>query len=1106
MKKFFSAILLMTMMVFSVGTFVSCNDLVNEIEGVKGQATELEAAVDALEAEIATLETALQNAKAEAADAAAKAKAAADEAQKTGDAAAQAAKDAAAVAAAAQASADALEAQLAEAQKTLQAALDGKADKADVEAAVKEIEALKAALDGKADKTDVEALKKQIEVIEAALKNYDTLLNDLKLKDAELAEAISYNLEAITNLKGQLDAQDMRVEDLETAVADLKKLVEELNANLTAYGDVIPGLVQMIQSVVYVPETADGNMVATGYALGDKKSDLFVKATYEVTPAKYAAELTNANVKFTTVPVTKAEPAEVVAAEIVEAKDGRVTVYARVSKNNKKTYEALTTDGAAALSLVITDEETETIDSTDVTYGTNVKSAYTTVLPVDTDGYVAVQDLVKVYNNVTGKWVANTAYADDAFSQIEVPYTDFAAKTPLSVYELRVDMEGQKMTIAEAAEFVGYAITAKVTTTDPTFVTGSDAVIKVTKADYASTFQLQLPQNVQNLTAYIGKAAAITVNNVKVNDTVCPYAVGVKGKVVIAYADASDVTFESYDAGAWSYTYYVGGQHVYAKSGLVKELDVTANVNINNLAHGSIALVDGAVVSNVPMVAKYTVDGQERTANGSFSYRVLNSKSVMITAINLPIVDQALTYKANFTLADNSNMLNYTASFTATVGARPADKEITLGDLSYTGNIRGGVTKAVAPMSSVLSVDGAYYTDILSMQNPYPTVNAGIGTLVHDANATAQLANVAFAGTPVAETSRINVAAVTAYGTKYTVKTTVPFYGINYTFVGSLTVNKPNYAIKNSALLINPSTGIGDILGDVKYPSKSGNTVTPGSAFVLNQIDLRDYVVITNDGANATEALLNSGEFKLKYELISKYDHDNDANTDMVVYPGVTFDGGNTTATLASALNATNVVAWNNATSKFTTAKFRVTLVADNGAKVKVDNVDVADNFGSTEFTLQIPDLVAMTTTSKVPVEEFVPGSTGVKINVIENLKVTDFNGKSLIGAKAKDLASLWDLTAGGAEYKLYNQNVVVLNVPAAGVVPTAVVESTGDTLYYGTDFTVDANGDVNLLLTDLNIQSSVVVNVPLMLTHVYQDASDATNMVVAKVKFTPVK
>ena len=174
------------------------------------------------------------------------------------------------------------------------------------------------------------------------------------------------------------------------------------------------------------------------------------------------------------------------------------------------------------------------------------------------------------------------------------------------------------------------------------------------------------------------------------------------------------------------------------------------------------------------------------------------------------------------------------------------------------------------------------------------------------------------------------------------------------------------------------------------------------------------------------------------------------------------------------------------------------------GATVKENNVDVADNFGSTEFTLQIPDLVAMSTTSKVPVEEFVPGSTGVKINVIENLKVTDFNGKSLIGAKAKDLGTLWDLTAGGAEYKLYNQNVVVLEEP--GIAPTAVVESTGDTLYYDTDFTVDTNGDVNLLLTDLNIQSSVVVSVPLKLTHVYEDASDATNMVVAKVKFTPVK
>ena len=266
------------MMVFSVGTFVSCNDLVNEIEGVKGQATELEAAVDALEAEIATLETALQNAKAEAADAAAKAKAAADEAKKTGDEALKAAQDAAAAAAAAQASADAIEETLAAAKTALQDAIDGKADKADVEAAVKEIEALKAVLEGKADKTDVDALKAELDLLKKTLEGYKDLLAQLEILTPTLDERINYNLEAVTNAQGTADANAEEI-------AALKDQINDLNVNLTAYGDVIPGLVQMIQSVVYVPETANGEEEAVGYKLGNKTSDLFVKATYKITPA-----------------------------------------------------------------------------------------------------------------------------------------------------------------------------------------------------------------------------------------------------------------------------------------------------------------------------------------------------------------------------------------------------------------------------------------------------------------------------------------------------------------------------------------------------------------------------------------------------------------------------------------------------------------------------------------------------------------------------------------------------------------------------------------------------------------------------------------------------
>ena len=87
MKKFFSAILLMTAMVLSVGTFVACNDLTEEMEDVQTQATQNSAAIQALETQISALQTALATA------------------QSTADAAKKAGDDAAAAAATAKADA-----------------------------------------------------------------------------------------------------------------------------------------------------------------------------------------------------------------------------------------------------------------------------------------------------------------------------------------------------------------------------------------------------------------------------------------------------------------------------------------------------------------------------------------------------------------------------------------------------------------------------------------------------------------------------------------------------------------------------------------------------------------------------------------------------------------------------------------------------------------------------------------------------------------------------------------------------------------------------------------------------------------------------------------
>ena len=104
MKKIFSAFLLMTMMVASVGSFVSCSDIEDAIAKVENTANDNAAQIKDLEGKVAALQTALATAQADAAAA----KAAADKAAQ----------------AAATAKAEAIEAALAEIAK-VQGDVDG---------------------------------------------------------------------------------------------------------------------------------------------------------------------------------------------------------------------------------------------------------------------------------------------------------------------------------------------------------------------------------------------------------------------------------------------------------------------------------------------------------------------------------------------------------------------------------------------------------------------------------------------------------------------------------------------------------------------------------------------------------------------------------------------------------------------------------------------------------------------------------------------------------------------------------------------------------------------------------------------------------------------
>ena len=235
MKKIFSAFLLMTMMVASVGSFVSCSDIEESIAAVDEATKDNAASIKDLEGKIAALQTALQTAQSEAA--AAKAEA-------------NAAKQAAATA-----KAEAIAAALAEIEKV----------NGDVDAVNAEIKKINDALAGC-------ATKEAVELLQATIDEYKAITDE--------------NAEAIAALEEALAALGENVTPEQLA---------EVVAKMTAIDQALVAFQNRLQSVSYVPEWVGG---PTAVLFEENEEYGFVHMSYEVAPAAYASKITAENTKL----------------------------------------------------------------------------------------------------------------------------------------------------------------------------------------------------------------------------------------------------------------------------------------------------------------------------------------------------------------------------------------------------------------------------------------------------------------------------------------------------------------------------------------------------------------------------------------------------------------------------------------------------------------------------------------------------------------------------------------------------------------------------------------------------------------------------------------
>ena len=205
-----------------------------------------------------------------------------------------------------------LKAELVEKIETADALLQGQIDDLveDLAAAVEDITDLQAdmlAVEGRLDAAEaaiaanadaIATAQEDIKDLKAADEALDKKIDETKAAlEAALAEAVELLEASIEDLQGQIDetndALATLTENFNTLRADYDKFVAEVNAKLDALTANVEGLLNRIQSVVYVPEYTDGKITVKNVTFGNDAASMvlcgYAKVQYDIYPA-YAAE------------------------------------------------------------------------------------------------------------------------------------------------------------------------------------------------------------------------------------------------------------------------------------------------------------------------------------------------------------------------------------------------------------------------------------------------------------------------------------------------------------------------------------------------------------------------------------------------------------------------------------------------------------------------------------------------------------------------------------------------------------------------------------------------------------------------------------------------
>ncbi len=1121
MKKFFSAILLIAAMAFSVSTFVSCNDLVEEVENVTAQTGANAEAIKKLQADL-----------------------------ESGLAAANAAIDAAKTAA---------EAAVAEAKKAAIEEALAEAAKLDAEntAAIKVLQETVNGINGKIETNTaaIEAIKVQIAALEEFKKNAEE-------KHAEVEAAI----EALEALKEDVETNKTDVAEVKEELEKINAMIEAIDARLVVVEDALTALAGQIQSVTLVPvNTATGEVLpATGlpvhaYKMSSEKTEVTFLATYEILPASAAAMIDSMKVEFVSVPTKAVATSITIPAEVVEKSGSRVVVRGHMTKGTgayKAYYDGYDSDGdrqpdekydGLHVALKISDPQKMSSDSLSIDAGTYVTSGYTKVnMPADeefnTTDLKYNQIEFAVFNNYgqivssskKHEWTVNLPFGSDKTKDMFYPVLVF-----------NNTIEGKKyMPIEDAGKVLGMDFKV---TFNPGYTAAGASNIEVVNTgdkkdgkDAESPIVVNIPaDNLFGATvAYQAsddwKTAKEAIDaGVKATVKLKSGAIKVNGITLGSLTATSTATIGNENSDEiikfaghtipWSYKNGNMVPTTYSKELIVVENAGFADLNVLDKTQANSFRTIIGYQYGQPVYAYATVE-------------VKTADDVLVSFTNLPYPQRATTY--TFTGKFTHKNVEYPASFDVTVDPRPADKVIDLGTIEASGSASHDVTVEIAPLAKILTEDKAFYGDITL--EDLKKVQASF-TMIDDNLPNYPNNKVVMVNEAAVENENVATYAL-GYGLaddkktvieKSTLKLTKPGYTDEYYVAQKVTVCGVTYTINTTVQLVsgykletNPALvkdGLVTLSGKTIFPKfelttttdKDGKTAVTGGtwtngSFTLDDINLRDYVIVKGESKDD----IDNNELQLAYVLKTVLYNADGTKSDDVPATGFEATQYTTQKTNKAVWGTVPLAAHNNE------LVFDIALQSSKETQL-VDGKVVPVTFATQTVTVRVNELLNLST-SEAPLSKTYEAGKANVVNIFNkggvvlmdaaktvklyNDLATDlstyFNGKNYL----KDSPETNYERISGDTNKTYNifGSVVTVNPTdwQNKKYATATYKSTGAEV--SADYwTVEDNGDVKLNLNDGDLKETIVVSVPVELKHTY---CGTTHKVVVTVEFKPAE